>query len=35
MAKPTYKELLDAGVHFGHMKRKWNPKMQPNIFYGA
>jgi len=32
MAKPTYKELLDAGVHFGHMKRKWNPKMQPNIF---
>jgi small subunit ribosomal protein S2 len=32
MAKPTYKELLDAGVHFGHLKRKWNPKMQPNIF---
>ena len=32
MAKPTYKEMLDAGVHFGHMKRKWNPKMQPNIF---
>ena len=32
MAKPTNKELLDAGVHFGHMKRKWNPKMQPNIF---
>ncbi len=32
MEKPSYKELLDAGVHFGHMKRKWNPKMQPNIF---
>jgi len=32
MAKPTYKELLAAGVHFGHMKRKWNPKMQPYIF---
>src|SRR6056300_195937 len=32
MAKPTYKELLDAGVHFGHLKRKWNPKMRPYIF---
>ncbi|NND09405.1 MAG: 30S ribosomal protein S2 [Saprospiraceae bacterium] len=32
MAKPTYSELLDAGVHFGHLKRKWNPKMQPYIF---
>ncbi len=32
MAKPTYKELLDAGVHFGHQKKKWNPKMQPYIF---
>lgn len=32
MAKPTYQELLDAGVHFGHLKRKWNPKMSPNIF---
>jgi len=27
MAKPTYKDLLDAGAHLGHMKRKWNPKM--------
>lgn len=27
-----YKELLDAGVHFGHMTRKWNPKMAPYIF---
>jgi small subunit ribosomal protein S2 len=32
MAKPTYQELLDAGVHFGHLKRKWNPKMSPYIF---
>ncbi|MBP7822071.1 MAG: 30S ribosomal protein S2 [Saprospiraceae bacterium] len=32
MDKPTYKELLDAGVHFGHLKKKWNPKMQPYIF---
>jgi len=32
MNTPTYKELLDAGVHYGHMKRKWNPKMQPYIF---
>jgi len=32
MAQPTYKELLDAGVHFGHLKKKWNPKMQPYIF---
>ena len=26
------KELLDAGVHFGHQKRKWNPKMKEFIF---
>ena len=32
MSTPTYKELLDAGVHYGHMKRKWNPKMLPYIF---
>lgn len=32
MAKPTYKELLDAGVHFGHLRKKWNPKMSPYIF---
>ena len=32
MAKPTYKDLLDAGAHMGHMKRKWNPKMLPYIF---
>ena len=32
MQVPTYKQLLDAGVHFGHLKRKWNPKMHPYIF---
>ncbi len=32
MAKVDFKELLDAGVHFGHLKRKWNPKMAPYIF---
>ncbi|HMN90490.1 MAG TPA: 30S ribosomal protein S2 [Saprospiraceae bacterium] len=32
MDKPTYKDLLDAGVHFGHLKKKWNPKMAPYIF---
>lgn len=32
MNKPTYQEMLEAGVHYGHMKRKWNPKMLPYIF---
>ncbi len=32
MQKPSYKELLDAGVHFGHMRSKWNPKMRQYIF---
>ena len=32
MPKPTFDELLDAGVHFGHLKRKWNPNMAPYIF---
>ena len=30
--KLTYQELLDAGVHFGHLTRKWNPKMAEYIF---
>jgi small subunit ribosomal protein S2 len=30
--KIEYKDLLDAGVHFGHLTRKWNPKMAPYIF---
>lgn len=32
MQKLEYKDLLDAGVHFGHLTRKWNPKMAPYIF---
>jgi small subunit ribosomal protein S2 len=32
MAKVTFEELLQAGVHFGHLKRKWNPNMAPYIF---
>jgi small subunit ribosomal protein S2 len=32
MATTNYKELLDAGVHFGHLTRKWDPKMAPYIF---
>jgi small subunit ribosomal protein S2 len=28
----SFDELLDAGVHFGHLKRKWNPNMAPYIF---
>src|SRR4028118_2267972 len=32
MAQLQYKELLDAGAHFGHLTRKWDPKMAPFIF---
>ena len=32
MTKLEYKDLLDAGVHFGHLTRKWDPKMAPYIF---
>lgn len=32
MAKTEFKELLDAGCHFGHLKRKWNPHMAPYVF---
>ncbi len=32
MARTTYQDLLDAGVHFGHLTRKWDPKMAPYIF---
>lgn len=34
MAMPTYtmRQLLEAGVHFGHNTRRWNPKMKPYIF---
>lgn len=32
MSKLEFEQLLDAGCHFGHLKRKWNPKMAPYIF---
>lgn len=32
MPRTNFEELLDAGVHFGHLKRKWNPNMAPYIF---
>ena len=34
MAMPSYtmRQLLEAGVHFGHTTRRWNPKMKPFIF---
>lgn len=32
MSRTTFDALLDAGVHFGHLRRKWNPAMAPYIF---
>ena len=32
MAQLEYKDLLEAGVHFGHLTRKWDPRMAPYIF---
>ncbi len=32
MSRSNYNELLEAGCHFGHLKRKWNPAMAPYIF---
>jgi small subunit ribosomal protein S2 len=32
MTKVTFEQLMEAGVHFGHLRRKWNPKMAPYIF---
>jgi small subunit ribosomal protein S2 len=32
MTKVTFEQMLEAGVHFGHLKRKWNPNMAPYIF---
>jgi small subunit ribosomal protein S2 len=32
MAKPEVNDLLNAGVHFGHLTRKWNPNMAPFIY---
>ena len=35
MSKKNFKDLLESGVHFGHLKKKYNPAMAPYIFYGA
>ena len=32
MSRTTFDQLLEAGCHFGHLKRKWNPAMAPYIF---
>ena len=32
MSVVSMKQLLEAGVHFGHQTRRWNPKMEPYIF---
>ena len=32
MSRTNFNELLEAGSHFGHLKRKWNPAMAPYIF---
>ena len=32
MSRTNFNDLLDAGVHFGHLRRKWNPHMAPYIF---
>ena len=32
MSKVSFEQMLNAGVHFGHLKRKWNPSMSPYIF---
>ena len=32
MSTPTFEQMLEAGCHFGHLKRKWNPAMAPYIF---
>ena len=33
MSVISMKQLLEAGVHFGHQTRRWNPKMAPYIYY--
>ena len=32
MSRVSFESLLEAGAHFGHLKRKWNPAMAPYIF---
>lgn len=35
MSNTNFDELLNAGCHFGHLTRKWNPKNGSLYFYGA
>jgi small subunit ribosomal protein S2 len=32
MPQITMKDMLDAGVHFGHQTQRWNPKMKPYVY---
>ena len=32
MSRTNFEQLLQAGCHFGHLRRKWNPAMAPYIF---
>ena len=32
MSQISMKEMLDAGVHFGHQTQRWNPKMKPYVY---
>ena len=32
MSRVNFDQLLEAGVHFGHLKRKWNPAMAPDVY---
>ena len=32
MTRTNFKTLLESGVHFGHLKKKWNPSMSPYVF---
>ena len=34
MAEITLEQMLQAGVHFGHQTKYWNPKMEQHIFWG-
>jgi len=33
MGKNNFEELLDAGVHFGHLRRKWNPLNMGSLYF--
>lgn len=35
MSRTNFEQLLEAGCHFGHLKRKWNPAMAPYILWSV